>query len=120
MAPETPTTFDIQALKRAWEAKEVEAILGFYADDAEIRYIDRNAQPKSPNVIDKEGFAEVVRDAAGRDLTTRVERAITTDDGAAVSMHCRYGDGTEVVANQVLDLRDGQIVRHHEVTVWDE
>lgn len=35
-------------------------------------------------------------------------------------MHCRYGDGTEVIANQIVDVRDGRITRHVEVTAWDE
>ena len=114
------TQLDVDALKRAWETKDVNGILAFYADDAEIRRINKNLPPKSPEVIDKSTYAERLRDIAGRDLTTRVPTAFAGGDAAALTFHCRYGDGTEVMSNQVLDVRDGKIVRHLEVEAWDE
>lgn len=117
----TTTAFDIEALRRAWEAKDVEAILAFYADDVRVEIVDKTTPPQSPRVLTgREAYAELLRDVAGRDLTTRVVHTVAGDGGAAVSFRCRYGDGTEVVSNQVLELRDGLVVRQLEVEAWDE
>jgi hypothetical protein len=119
VAVQMKAQLDVDALKRAWEAKDVDGILAFYADDAEMRRVNKNLPPKSPEVIDKGTYALRLRDIASRDLTTRVPTALAGGDAAALSFHCRYGDGTEVMSNLVLDVRDGKIVRHLEVEAWD-
>jgi hypothetical protein len=55
--------------------------------------------------------------AAGVTLTT--DNAVAGPERAAATFTCTFPDGRSVVANAILDIRDGRIVRHYEVAVGD-
>jgi hypothetical protein len=66
--------FDFEVLRRALEQSEAETLLSLYADDAEIKTINRNATPSSPQVLSgKEEIGEILRDVCSRQMTHRIE-----------------------------------------------
>jgi ketosteroid isomerase-like protein len=121
MATQTQTAFDFAALRRALEGSDAEGQLALYADDAEVRLVDRLNPPGSPRVLRGEGeVREWIEDLCRRDLRHEVQTPVVSDDGAAFILACRYPDGTNVMCATVLELRDGRIARQVAVQAWDE
>jgi hypothetical protein len=112
---------DLEALRRAAEGKDADAMLSLYADDAEYVRVDRNNTPSSPMALHgKEDVSEYLRDVFSRDMTHRIENEVVGEDRAAFNWACEYPDGTKVLAAETVELRDGMIVRQVSVQAWDE
>jgi SnoaL-like domain len=101
---------DLEALRRAAEGKDAEAML-----------VDRNNTPTSPMTVrGKEAIGEYYKDVLGRDMTHRIEDEVVGEGRAAFNWACEYPDGTRVLAAATTELRDGKIVRQVMVEAWDE
>jgi hypothetical protein len=112
---------DFGALRRAIEGRDAEALVGFYADDAQIRTVNKNATPSSPEVLrGKEQIARYLRDVCGREMTHRVEDEVVGEGRVAFVEACEYPDGVRVLGAATLEVRDGKIVRQVNVEAWDE
>ena len=118
---EQKTGFDYEALRRAVEARDAETLLGFYAEEAEIKAISKDARPGSPRVVSgKDAVEEYLRDVYSRDMTHHLEDEVLGEERVAFHEACRYADGTRVYAAVMLELRDGKIQRQTNVEAWDE
>jgi ketosteroid isomerase-like protein len=118
---EQKTGFDFEALRRAEEQRDLDTMLGLYADDAEMSIVNRNTQPSSPfELHGKQEIAEYLRDVFSREMTHHIEREVVGEDRVAYNVACEYPDGTRVLAAENLEVRDGKIVRQVEVVAWDE
>lgn len=118
---EQKTGFDFEALRRAEEQRDLDTMLGLYADDAEMSIVNRNTQPSSPfELHGKQEIAEYLRDVFSREMTHHIEREVVGEDHVAYNVACEYPDGTRVLAAENLEVRDGKIVRQVEVVAWDE
>lgn len=121
MSTPTQTVFDFEALRRAFESWDVDALLELYDDEVEVKQIDKETPPASPRILrGKPALAEFYRDVAGRGLETRVEDAIDAGSRLALALRCRYPSGECVYGHALLDVRDGKIVRQVDVQAWDE
>ena len=113
--------FTIDALRRAIEGRNAEQLINMYADDAELRVVDKNHTPSRPEVFKgKQAIANYLRDVFGRDMTHRVEQEVVGQDRVSFVEACRYPDGTNVLGSMILDLRNGKINRHTIIQAWDE
>lgn len=113
--------FAFATLKRALETSDAEALLGLYADDAEMTVVDRNRPPSAPMMLSGKPAIEAFwRDVCARDMTHRVGREVVGADRVAFVEECAYPDGCHVMSSMTLDLRDGRIARHLTVQAWDE
>jgi nuclear transport factor 2 (NTF2) superfamily protein len=111
----------LKALRRAIEERDAETLVGFYADEAELRTVNRNSTPSSPQVLrGKEEIAEYLRDVFGREMTHRIDMEVVGENRIAFNEACEYPDGTSVLGAETLELRDGKIVRQVNVEAWDE
>ncbi|WP_333778126.1 nuclear transport factor 2 family protein [Streptomyces sp. IBSBF 3136] len=121
MGTATGSAFDTEKLRRAVEGTTGNSLLALYADDAEIRIVDRNSQPSHPKVLHGRGqIAEMLDDIYSRDMTHRLERCVVQGDHAAFTETCQYGDGTRVLAESMISLRDGKIAEQILIQAWDE
>lgn len=112
---------DFGTLRRAIEESDAELLAGLYADDAEVRIVNKDNPPSSPfELRGKEEIAEYLRDVRGRDIRRRVEQEVVGEDRVAFNEACEYPDGTRVLAAESLDLHDGKITTHVVVEAWDE
>ncbi len=111
---------DFETLKRAREQRDADLLLSLYADDAEVRVVDRSAPPGSPKVLRGEEAAEFWRDICAREMTHRIENEVIGENRVAFNEACEYPDGTKVLAAETLDVRDGKIVRETVVQARDE
>ena len=112
---------DFEQLRRAEEQRNLDAMLDLYADDAEVRIVNRATPPSSPFVLrGKEEIAEYLRDVFGREMTHSIQNEVVGEDRLAFNVACEYPDGTRVLASENMQLRDGKVVRQVEVVAWDE
>jgi|SRR4051794_23617385 hypothetical protein len=116
----TATRLDLDALTRAIESRDAAGQLALYADDAILSVVDRDHGPSKPLVFTgREEIGAYLADLFGREMTHRVERAVSDGSGAAYALGCEYPDGTRVRCITVLDVRDGLIARQDGVQAWD-
>jgi ketosteroid isomerase-like protein len=120
MTVKTSTTFDLDALKRGYEEWDIEALLALYAEEVELIQIDSDNPPSSPRVRHgKEVFRGMFEHCAAAGVKATVENAVAGEDRAAASVTCEFPGGRKVVANAVLELRDGRIVSERDVQAGD-
>ena len=120
MSANTMTSFDLDAYTRGFEAWDAETVLAMYADDIALIQIDRDHPPSTPRVSHgKEMLQGIMQYGASAGVKITVESAVAGSERAAATFTCTFPDGRNVVANAILDLQDGRIVRHHEVAVGD-
>lgn len=120
MTTKTATAFDIDAYKRAYETWDIEALLALYADDVELVQIDRDNPPSSPRTREgKAVFKGMFEHCASAGVKATVENGIASETRAAATVTCEFPGGRKVLANAVLELEDGRIVREMDVTSGD-
>ncbi|GAA5706546.1 nuclear transport factor 2 family protein [Streptomyces avermitilis] len=113
--------FDTEALRRGIEGHSAADLLSLYADDAEIRVVDRNTQPSHPKIMHgRNEIGEMLDDVYGRDMTHKLEQCVIQGDHVAFTESCQYPDGVKVLASSMMSLRDGKIVEHTMLQAWDE
>ncbi|MDO0909553.1 nuclear transport factor 2 family protein [Streptomyces sp. DT2A-34] len=114
-------SFDTETLRRGIEGQTPETLLSLYADDAELRVVNRNAQPSRPKVLHGRGeIADMLSDVYSRDMTHKLEGCVIQGDRAAYSESCEYADGVRVLSESMITLRDGKISRQILIEAWDE
>jgi SnoaL-like domain len=121
MTEQMAPSLDFEAMRRAIEGSDYEALVSFYADDAELRLVNKNSTPSSPMVLRGKGeISEMLRDVCGRAMTHHVEDEILGENRVAFNEACEYPDGLKVLTATTLDLRDGMIVSQTNIEAWDE
>lgn len=112
----TDEGLDFGALRHAIEYCDLDVMLGFYADDAELSIVNASVPQVSP--FELRGKAEVakhLRTTFGQKTSHRVEREVFDEDRVTFREACEYPDGGRVWVETTLELRDGKIVRQVEV-----
>jgi len=112
---------DFEVLRRAIEERDAITLASLYAEDAELRIVNRNSPPSASFVLrGRAAISDYYDDVCGRAMTHRIEREVVGEDNAAFNEECEYPDGTRVLCAATLDVRDGKIVRQTNVDAWDE
>lgn len=120
MTVKTRTSFDLEALKRGYEEWDIPSLLALYADDVELIQIDRDNSPSSPRVRrGKEVFKGMFEHCAAVGARATVENLVAGRGRAAATITCEFPGGRKVVANSILELEDGRIVREQDVQAGD-
>ena len=117
----TTSGLDFEALRRAAEYKDAEALANLYAEGAEVLIVNRETPPSSPHVLrGREQIAEFLRDVCGRDIKSRIEAEVIGEERVAFNEACEYPDGTRVLSATTLEVQGGKIARQVSVEAWDE
>ncbi len=109
---------DFEALRLCIERCDPDQMLGFYADDVELSIVDTDSSQAPP--FELHGRSEVakhLRAVYGQKASHRVERAIVDEGRATFREACEYPDGSRVLVETTLDVRDGKIVRQVDAVV---
>lgn len=113
-------SFDTETLRRGIEGNP-NTLLSLYADDAELRVVDRNSQPSHPQVLHgRDEISAMLDDVYSRDMTHKLENCVIQGDRAAYSESCEYADGVRVLAESMITLRGGKIAEQTLIQAWDE
>jgi SnoaL-like domain len=119
MTAQTQTRFDFDHLKRSMESWDVEALLELYADDVEQIEMDDATPPAAPRVRHKSDLVGIFRHCHDAAIDISLDNPVVGDDRLACTITCRFDGGRRVVANSIMDLRDGRIVRQLDVQARD-
>jgi hypothetical protein len=107
-------------LKRAIENRDASTLIGFYADDAVMRIIDRDHPPSAPLELNgRDEIATFYDDVCGRAMTHEVQSAVGDGERLAFTEACAYPDGARVFCQAMLTLSDGVIREQVNVQAWD-
>jgi len=121
MTVKTRRSFDLEAFRRGYEEWDIDALLALYADEVELIQIDRDNPPSSPRTrTGKEVFRGMFEHCAAVGVKATVENAVAEGDRAAATVTCEFPGGRTVVANAILELADGRIVRERDVAAGDQ
>jgi hypothetical protein len=101
------------------EAWDVEALLELYADDFEQVEMDDVTQPASPRIRHKADMEKIFRHRNEAGVKLTVENLVVAEDRLACTLTCHFDGGRRVVANSIMDLRHGRIVRQFDVQARD-
>ena len=114
------TLFDIDELKRGYETWDVEALLALYADEVELVEINRDHPPSAPRVRHgKDLVRGMFEHCSAAGVKASVENMLAGPDRAAATVTCEFPGGRKVLANSILEIRDGLIVRELDVVSGD-
>jgi hypothetical protein len=112
---------DFEALRHAIERCDPDLVLGFYAEDAQLSIVNAEAPQGSPfELCGKAEIAKLLRATFGPETSHRVERkAAVGEDRVMFREACEYPDGSRVLVETTLELRDGKVVRQVDVVEQD-
>lgn len=111
---------DMDAFKRATEARDAAALAAMYAPDATAVMVDHDHSPSQPQRLQgREAIRAMLDDVCSRDMTHEVTHAVAGPGGAAYTVACRYADGMRVEVAAVMEVRDGLITHQEGVQAWD-
>jgi ketosteroid isomerase-like protein len=117
MIEETAKGLDFGALRDAIEARDPEALIGFYADDAELRVVYA-ALPNGP-AFGLKGRAQIERylgTICDQDMTCRLQGEPVVGEGSvSFAQVCSCPSGAPVSVRTTLELAGGLIVRQTDV-----
>ena len=120
MTVKTTDRLDLEAFRRAYEKWDIEALLDLYADDVELVQIDRDHPPSSPRVRHgRDGLRGMFEHCAAAGVTASVEPAVADGNRAAATVTCAFPGGRKVVANTILELDGGRIIRERALQAGD-
>lgn len=116
----TAATFDAATFKQSYEQWDVEPLLGMYAHDVELIQIDRDNPPSAPRSRHgRDVLRGMFEHCAGAGARATVENTVADEHRAAATITCEFPGGRKVLANAILELENGRIVRELDVLSGD-
>jgi hypothetical protein len=112
---------DFEGLCHAIEHCDLDAMLGFYAEDAQLSIVNADAPENSPfELCGKAEIAKHLRATFGQETSHRVDQEAAVGECQVTFQEaCEYSDGGRVVVKTTLALRDGKIMRQVDVVAKD-
>jgi hypothetical protein len=118
MTMQTESRFDAAEFKRAYEEADLGAVQALYAENVVITQITPDNPPSNPFIVrGRDSLVEILEAGLAQGARAKVDRLVVHDDVAAATFTCTFPNGMAVIANGIMDLSDGLVVRYHEVVV---
>jgi ketosteroid isomerase-like protein len=115
------SAFDLEAFQRAYEEWDIPALLDLFAEDVELVQLDRDNPPSAPRMRrGRELLEGMFTHCANAGVAVSVEHAVCDERHGAASITCAFPGGRRVTCNSIFELRDGRIVRQHDVAIGDQ
>jgi ketosteroid isomerase-like protein len=116
----TANGLDFEALRQSIERCDLDLMLGFYAEDAELSIVNADAPQGSPfELRGKAEIAKYLRAVFGQKASHRVEGEVVGKNRVTFREACEYPDGSRVRVETTLEVPDGKIVRQVDVVAKD-
>jgi ketosteroid isomerase-like protein len=120
MTVKSPTKFGVDEFARAYAQWDIDALLDLYADDLELVQIDRDNPPSAPPVRHgKDVLRGMLEHCAAAGVKATVENTLAEGERAAATITCEFPGGRKVLANGIMEIEHGRIVREHDVLSGD-
>jgi ketosteroid isomerase-like protein len=118
----TAGRLDFTALRQAIERKDPDALLSFYADDAELRV--ENAALSNGGAFELKGRARIeryLRAVCDQEVGNAVKgEAVFGRKSVAFVETCRYSEGATIYVHTALEVEGGLILRQVDVVEHPE
>ncbi len=116
----TDEGLDFEALRHAIEHCDLDVMLGFYAEDAELSIVNAEA-PRSFlfELREKGEIAKYLRAVFGPETSHRVEGEVVGKERVRFREACEYPDGSRVRVETTLEVRNGKIIGQVDVVAKD-
>jgi ketosteroid isomerase-like protein len=112
--------FDFATFKEAFERKDLDRWLPFYADDAEWIEYRQISPPCAPNrMIGKQQIADFLARVCKADFDITIADEVITKERVAFSVDCAFPDGKHIFEHVITQIEDGRISRQVDVEAWD-
>jgi ketosteroid isomerase-like protein len=120
MTVETAASFDVATFKRTYEEWDIEPLLALCADDVALIQIDRDNPPSAPRTRHgRDVLRGMLEHCAGAGVVATVENTVADEHRAAATITCEFPGGRRVLANAILEIEDGRVVRELDVLSGD-
>lgn len=107
-------------LKKVVEGNDAALWTGLYADDAEMRLIDKDHPPSKPMVLKgRKAIGAMFEDICGRSMKHHLDDSVIEGNHLAYSETCTYPNGTKVYFSAMAEMKDGKIRRQTNIQAWD-
>ena len=114
---ETTRGFDFGALRNAIESGDPDLLIGFYAEDAELRVV--NAVSPQGSAFELKGRSQIeryLRAGSDQQMSWVLEGEVVFGEGSiAFGQVCAYPDGTRVAVGTTLEIAESLIGRQTDV-----
>jgi SnoaL-like domain len=111
--------FDMESFTAAFEAVDVERILGYYSEDFEHTEIDAEAPPREPRVSGRDDIRAAFEGIAQAGIKLHIDNPVVARDRAACTITVEFPGGGMLKANTIFHLEGDQIARQLDVQVSD-
>ena len=112
----TADDLDFEALRESIERCDLDVMLGFYAEEAELRIVNAgNPQSLPFELRGKAEIAKHLRTTFGQETSHRVEREVVDKNRVTFREMCEYPGGSWVRVETTLEVHDDKIVRQADV-----
>lgn len=109
---------DFEAVRLGIELCDPEFMLGFYVEDAKLGVVNASApQASSFELRGKVEIARYLRATCVPQTSRCVEREVVGEKQVRFWEACEYSDGSQVVGETALELRNGKFVPQVDVMV---
>jgi hypothetical protein len=92
---------------------------GLYHEDLEQIEMDDVSQPAAPRVRTKAELWQLFERGCQAGVKIGVDNPVLGEGRLACTFSCNFDDGRRVVANSIMDLREGRIIRQFDVQARD-
>jgi hypothetical protein len=111
---------DFEALRHAIEHCDLDVMLGFYGEDAQLSIVNAEASRSLPfELRGKAEIAKHLRAVFSQKSSHRVEREVIGEERVTFWEECEYPDGSRVVVETTLEVRCGKIFRQVDLVARD-
>lgn len=111
---------DFEALRQSIERCDLDLMLGFYAEDAQLSIVNADTPQGLPfELRGKAEIAKYLRAVFGQGASHRVESEVVGKNRVTFREVCEYPDGSRVLVETRLEVTDGNIVRQVDVVAQD-
>jgi len=112
----TADGLDFEALRESIERCDLDLMLAFYAEDAELSIVNAGTPQSLPfELRGKAEIAKHLRATFGQETSHRVEWEVVGKNRVTFQEACDYPDGSRMRVETTLEVPDGKIVRQVDV-----
>ncbi len=111
---------NFEALRLGIERCDPDLVLSFYAEDAQLSIANAGFPQSSPfELRGKAEIAKHLRATFGQETSRRVEGEVVGEERVTFREVCEYPDGSRVMVETKLEVRNGKIVSQVDVVAMD-
>ena len=112
--------FDFPAYKAAFQARDVDRWLEFYADDADWFEFRADHPPRAPHHMHgREQIGAFLRQLADAPMEMALTNEVLAAERSAFTLTVTFGEGGRILGNVIIEHCDGRIVRQTDVEARD-